>query len=336
MNIQEHISLKPYTTFMTESSARYFFELTSVNQIKGLVNSSYWNYNPYIIGGGSNLLFTKDYDGLVVLNKLKGVTITKETNTHVEVNFAAGESWHESVLWAAENGFWGIENLVLIPGTVGAAPVQNIGAYGVEAANTISSVEVFNVVEKEIEILLNSECNFGYRDSIFKQNPDTYIVLSVTFMLQKNPNPQLGYGAIINELVERKIKNPTLKQITDVITFIRRSKLPDVGSVGMAGSFFKNPVITKEHFEEILEKYPDAPSYKTDESFVKIPAGWIIEILGYKGVKKGNVGTYEKHALVLVNHGNATGQEVWVFAEEIIDQVKEDFGIIFEPEVIVL
>ncbi|MCI5051326.1 MAG: UDP-N-acetylmuramate dehydrogenase [Candidatus Pacebacteria bacterium] len=336
MKILEHVSLQPYTTFMTQSEARYFTILETLGDFHELIKTNVWVNNPYILGGGSNILFTKDYNGLIVVNKLSGKEIVYEDEKVTDVEVFSGESWSELVLWSVEKDYWGIENLALIPGTVGAAPVQNIGAYGVEAKDTIISVKVYDFKTNEIIILGNSDCNFGYRDSIFKQEPHRYFVISVTFRLSKIPRLNLEYGAIVNTLKEHGITDPSAKDMASVVTEIRQRKLPDVGEIGMAGSFFKNPVILEEHFQTIQQKYPDMPFYELENGQVKIPAGWIIETLGYKGIKEGNVGTYDKHALVLVNYGNATGEEVWDFAQKIIKEVKEQFDIIFEPEVIIL
>lgn len=335
MNIRENISLEKYTTFMTSAQARFFVEIFSAAEMQSLIKKDVWNNNPYILGGGSNILFTGDYDGLIVVNSIKGKDITNETEKYVDIRFGSGESWHESVMWSVEKNLWGIENLALVPGTIGAAPVQNIGAYGTEAADTIHSVEVININSGDREILNNAQCNFGYRDSIFKQFPGKYFITAVIFRLSKIPNPQLGYGAIIDKLDQNNITNPDIEDIAQTIIEIRRSKLPDVGSIGMAGSFFKNPVINKLHLLKLQKKYPAMPYYELANEMVKIPAGWIIETLGYKGFRDGNVGTYNKHALVLVNYGGADGAEVWNFAKKIINETQQIFNIILEPEVII-
>lgn len=321
---------------MTESSAQYFCIVSSVHEILDVLRHDVWNNNPYIIGGGSNILFTQDYQGLIVVNQLKGKEIINETDEYIDIKFSSGESWHECVLWSVGHGYWGIENLVLIPGTIGASSVQNIGAYGASAADTIYSVEVINIKTLEIETLFNQDCNFGYRDSIFKQYPERYIVTAVIYRLSQRPEPKLSYGSIQQELVKNGIQNPTLRQIADTIMVIRRSKLPDVGSIGMAGSFFKNPIINRELFNIIIKKYPNMPSYEFDNDMRKIPAGWVIETLGYKGFREGDVGTYDKHALVLVNYDDARGSDVWNFAQKIMRESKEKFTINLEPEVIIL
>jgi UDP-N-acetylmuramate dehydrogenase len=336
MNIQENISLKSYTTFMTQASSRFFTKISSVKDIISLVHNDVWKRNPYILGGGSNILFTKDYDGLIVINNLQGKKIINETEEYLDVEYMTGESWHECVLWSVENNLWGIENLVLIPGTIGASAVQNIGAYGVEVSETIISVEVVNLDNGTIETLSKSDCSFGYRQSIFKKYPEKYFITTVTYRLSKIPQPKLSYGSLQQELEKNNSKNPSLQEITDIISTVRRKKLPDVGSIGMAGSFFKNPIIDKNHFDKIIKEYPTMPSYQLENNMRKIPAGWIIETLGYKGFKEGNVGTYEKHALVLVNYGNATGEQVWDFAQKIMKKSKKIFNIELDPEVIVL
>lgn len=336
MTIEENISLKPYTTFMTEAQARFFAVVESPQELITLIKDPLWKKQPFILGGGSNILFTQDYEGLVVINNIKGKNIIAETNEYIDVEFMAGESWHECVMWAVDHNLWGIENLVLIPGTIGASPVQNIGAYGVEAADTIHSVVVINTGTQEKEILFHDECQFGYRDSIFKQQPEKYIVTSVIYRLSKKPDPKLSYGSMQIELEKRSISEPRLKDIAETIITIRSSKLPAVGSIGMAGSFFKNPIVSKSHIQDLLGKYPDMPHYALENGSYKIPAGWIIETLGYKGHREGDVGTYENHALVLVNYANAHGSKVWEFAKKIMKESREHFDVTLEPEVIIM
>jgi len=336
MNIQENTSLKLYTTFMTQTSSRFLAHVSTVQDVMTLIQSDLWKYNPYILGGGSNILFTKDYDGLIVVNELMGRKIINETDEYVDVEYMAGESWHDCVIWSVKNNLWGIENLVLIPGTVGASAVQNIGAYGVEVSETIIAVEVIDLDDKTIKMLSTSDCSFGYRHSIFKKYPKKYFITKVTYRLSKTSQPRLSYGSLQQELEKNNLENPSLSEIADIITSVRKKKLPDVGSIGMAGSFFKNPIIHKDHFDIIIKQYPTMPFYEIENNMIKIPAGWIIETLGYKGFKEGNIGTYEKHALVLVNYGNATGEQVWDFAQQIMNHSKKVFNIDLEPEVIIL
>lgn len=335
MNIQEHISLKSYTTFMIESTARYFITIDSMDGILELLNHPAWKCDPFILGKGSNVLFTKDYDGLIIIDNTKGREVISETDKYIDVRFASGELWHESVMWSVKKGLWGLENLSLIPGTIGSSAVQNIGAYGAEASETILFVEAINLINGQKEILDNHDCEFGYRQSIFKKFPKKYFITSVTYRLSKIPQPKLSYGVITKKLESKKVSNPNVAQISEIVIEIRKSKLPDVGSIGMAGSFFKNPIILKKEYQNILEKYPTAPAYDLGNGYVKIPAGWIIETLGYKGAREGDVGTYHKHALVIVNYAQATGIEVWAFAQKIMSESQQLFNIALEPEVII-
>lgn len=337
MIIEHNKSLVEYTTFGVDVTSTYFTEINTISELQELVTNELWKKIPhYILGGGSNILFTKNYEGLIVYNNLKGINIIDDSKDYTLVNVAAGEDWHDFVMWSVEQNLWGIENLALIPGTVGASPVQNIGAYGVEVNETIENVTVMNILSGEEETLTHAECNFGYRDSIFKQKSDTYFVLSVQFKLSKIPILNLEYGAIVDKLAEQNITNPSSLDMVQTIITIRQSKLPNVGEIGMAGSFFKNPITTIEHAQRLLGEYPEMKYFHLDDGSVKIPAGWIIETMGYKGVREGNVGTYDKHALVLVNHGGATGSEVWSFAQKIINDAYDTFKITLEPEVIIL
>lgn len=338
MNIQHNVSLKKYTSFAVEVTADHLVEITTIDHMKELIQSDLWKTQPhYILGGGSNVLFTQDFKGIIAHTALTGITITTETKDYIIIDVAAGEDWHEFVMWSVEKGYWGIENLALIPGTVGASPVQNIGAYGVEAKDTIVEVSTIDLVSGEEKMFTHAECNFAYRDSIFKQEPYTYFVTSVRFKLSKKPIPQLNYGAVTELLMkENKHIDPSPTDIAEVIIALRKSKLPDLGEIGMAGSFFKNPIISPEHADVLLMEYPEMKQYFLPDNKVKISAGWMIETMGYKGIKEGNVGTYSKHALVLVNHGGATGLEVWDFAQKIMDQAFHTFEINLEPEVLII
>lgn len=337
MIIEHNKSLAEFTTFGVNVKAKYFVEITTVSELQELMNDALWQQEPhYILGGGSNILFTKDYKGIIVHNNIKGISVDHESEDHMLVNVAAGEDWHDFVMWSVKQNLWGIENLALIPGTVGASPVQNIGAYGVEAKNTIEQVTVINMTSGKIEMLDNIECDFGYRNSIFKQQPEKYIVVSVQFKLSKIPILNLEYGAIVDKLAEQNITDPSALDMAQTVIAIRQSKLPNVGEIGMAGSFFKNPITTMEHAQQLLQQYSSLRFFPLDDGSVKIPAGWIIETMGYKGIREGNVGTYEKHALVLVNYGGATGSEVWDFAQKIMNDAQKTFDIRLEPEVIIL
>jgi UDP-N-acetylmuramate dehydrogenase len=272
--------------------------------------------------------------GLVVHNILKGIHLEKEDENHVWLRVEAGEIWHELVMYAIRKGWAGIENLALIPGTVGAAPIQNIGAYGVEAKETIENVCAWHWEEKTFVTYKNTDCNFGYRDSIFKTSlRDKVFISSVTFRLNKKPVFNTSYGPIQKELEKMNVSELSIKAIADAVITIRRSKLPDPKQFGNAGSFFKNPAISQQHFELLQTNYPDIPSYPFNEISVKVPAGWLIEKCGWKGYRKHNIGVHQKQALVLVNYGNAKGEDIWELSGEILESVKQRFGIILEREV---
>ena len=335
MKIEENKSLINYTTFGVDVRAKYFVVINNVSELRDLITHSLWQEEShYILGFGSNILFTQDYDGIIVYNNMKGFEILEEDQTSMTIKTSAAENWHDFVMWSVSKNLWGIENLALIPGTVGASPVQNIGAYGVEAKETIVSVDIIDLVTGQGRSLDNKECQFEYRSSIFKKELN-YFVTSVTFKLSKIRQPQLSYDSIVTALTEANIQFPEGQDIANAVTSIRKSKLPNVGEIGMGGSFFKNPVITREHAERLRMQYPDMRSFDLPDGTVKVPAGWLIETLGYKGVQEGNVGTYHKHALVLVNYGQATGAEVWSFAQKIMNHVKQIFDITLEPEVII-
>ena len=337
MIIEPNTSLVSYTTFGVNVQSKYFVQVHTSSDVRDIVTHELWQQEKhYVIGGGSNILFTQDFDGIIVFNNLKGKKVVEETDEYTIIDVASGENWHEFVVWSSEHNLWGIENLALIPGTVGASPVQNIGAYGVEVEEVIESVTCINLVSGKQEMFTHDQCNFGYRDSIFKQHPGKYFVTSVRYKLSKIPRINIEYGAIVDKLAEQNITSPSTQDMVRVVSLIRQSKLPSVGEIGMAGSFFKNPIISEEHAHTLLQQFPDLKYFPLGNGFVKISAGWIIDNLGYKGVQDGNVGTYYKHALVLVNYGNATGSEVWEFAQKIIRQTHDVFNITLEPEVIIL
>ena len=335
MKIEEHKNLKYLNTFMVPSEARFFSVATDNNSLYEILASKEWSEseNKMILGGGSNVLFIKDYDGFILKNEIKGISITAEDEYSVTVRVGAGESWHRFVMWSVENEYWGVENLAYIPGTVGAAPVQNIGAYGVEVSSVIQSVEYVSLPEAEKKILFNSECNFSYRNSIFKQKKESYIITYVYFVLKKKGIPLLKYGRVAETLEEKNVKNPNSLDIANIIIDIRKSKLPEVGEIGMAGSFFKNPVVSREHFNDLKAEFPEIKYFELEDDKIKIPAGWILEELGYRGFTNKNVGNYIKHALVITHNGEGTGQEVWDHIQGIIERVNEVFAIVLEPEV---
>ena len=327
-----NISLKPLTTFGVDVNTRELIEFENISQLSEIDFSRF--PKKLILGGGSNLLFIGDYNGTIFRNKIKGVNITEKSEKSITLKVGAGESWHEFVLFCVENKYCGIENLSLIPGTVGAAPIQNIGAYGVEVKDVISMVETYDMLERKIKIFSNEACNFGYRDSIFKSEyKNRFIITNVYFTLLLNPKISSNYGAISSILSDQKIDNPTIKDISDAVIAIRQSKLPNPKVLGNAGSFFKNPLVSMDCYITIREKYPTVPSFPINERHVKIPAGWLIETLGWKGKKEGNCGVHHLQALVLVNHGGATGKEIFDLSEKIINDVFTTFNIVLEREV---
>jgi len=335
MKIENNKSLKEYATFAIDVSAKYFTTIISEEDISQLLETPQWyNETHCILGGGSNILFTGNYDGIIIHNKILGKEIISETDSEILVRVGAGENWHDLVMWSVSEGYWGIENLALIPGTVGASPVQNIGAYGVEVKDTIVSVDAVDVISGEKKVYTYAECEFEYRSSFFKENEGEYMLTYVTFGLSKKAKPQLSYKDIKAYLGDEE--NPTIQEIANAVISIRNSKLPKVGEIAMAGSFFKNPIIEKAEANLLINKFPDLKYFPTEDGKVKVSAGWIIEYLGFKGLRVGDVGTYSKHALVLVNYGHATGQEVWEFAQKIIQKTYDVFGIDLEPEVRVL
>lgn len=332
MNIQQNISLKPYNTFGIDTIAQQYVEITTIDDLKEIIKIT---PSFFILAGGSNILFTQEQIPFVIHLHLKGIQILNYNNNEVYVKVFAGENWHEFVLWCIHNNFGGIENLSLIPGNVGASPIQNIGAYGVEVNDVIEEVETLEINTLQKHIFNNSDCQFGYRDSIFKRElKGKHIITSVTFKLStKNYQIKIDYGSIREELALKKIENPTIKDISDAVISIRESKLPNPEEIGNSGSFFKNPVIGIQQFQELQKKYPSIPHYPVSELEVKIPAGWLIEQAGFKGLKRGNAGVHSKQALVLVNLGNVKGSEIMALAYEIQQSIKNTFNISLEIEV---
>lgn len=327
-------SLLPYNTFGMDVKASRFVEYASVEELRGLWNAEREAVARALhIGGGSNLLFAFDYEGLILHSAIKGYTVVKETEEEVEVRVGAGEVWDDFVAYTVANGWYGAENLSLIPGEVGASAVQNIGAYGVEAKDLIVSVDTFGLETGEERRFMQEECRYAYRESIFKQElKGKYAVTFVTYRLKKHPVFHLEYGNIRAEL-EKQGCQVDLENVRRIIIAIRQAKLPDPKVLGNAGSFFMNPVVPKMQFEALLAQYPDMPHYPVDDAHVKIPAGWMIDRCGWKGKRVGHAGVHEKQALVLVNCGGATGKEVMHLAEEIVASVRERFGVTIRPEV---
>lgn len=336
--LQKLKSLKELNTFGFEVRASVFYDLQQADQLKSLWKTNLLALNsPLVLGGGSNILFTKDYAGLILKNSLKGRTVTAETKSGVTVEIAAGENWHQTVLWSLKQGWGGMENLSLIPGSVGAAPIQNIGAYGVELKNIFHSLTAFNMQTGKTEIFSKADCRFGYRDSIFKNEArGKYVICGVKLNLSKNPVLNLDYGDIQSVLERRGTTKPGISDVSSAVIEIRRSKLPDPAVLGNCGSFFKNPVITQGQFEELKMHFPDIKSFRAGENQVKVPAAWLIETAGFKGLRRGDAGVHEKQALVLINYGNAKGAEIKDLALDIKSTVFEKFGIALELEVNIL
>lgn len=335
MNLHTEFSLQKLNTFGIDVKARFFTEFASIRELSHLLKDPSLKTTPkLILGGGSNLLFTKDFEGLVLQNKIKGIEILWEDAHEALVKAGAGEVWHELVLFCIEKNLGGLENLSLIPGTVGAAPIQNIGAYGVELKDVFESLEAIEIETGQLKSFSLTDCAFGYRDSIFKKHlKGKHIITSVTFRLTKNPICNTSYGAIQTTMEQMGIKEITIKTISDTICHIRRSKLPDPAVIGNAGSFFKNPEISEHEFLKLKSTYPDIPSYKTVPGMVKVPAGWLNEQCGWKGKIIGQTGVHKNQALVLVNYGHAQGEEIKNLAADIQKSVKEKFGIDLEIEV---
>ena len=334
MKIQENLSLKPYNTFGIDKKAEFFTIISSIEQLKeGLSWAKERKLPVFILGGGSNILLTQDIKGLVIKVELKGIQVLSEDENQVLVEVGAGVIWHDWVVYALEKNWAGIENLSLIPGTVGASPMQNIGAYGVEIKEVFHQLSALHRETFEIESFDLAACKFGYRESVFKHDlKDQYIITSVIFKLHKTPEFRVDYGAIQDVLREKGIKKLSIQAVSDAVIEIRRSKLPDPKEIGNAGSFFKNPTIPNEQFEKLKSSYPTLPGYPGNEG-VKVPAGWLIEQSGWKGKRMGEVGVHAKQALVLVNYGEGTGEEIKHLSEQVRSTVKDKFGIDLIPEV---
>jgi UDP-N-acetylmuramate dehydrogenase len=334
MTIISNISLKPYNTFGIDAIAKHFVSVQSIEELKLVLDFDEYP-EKFILGGGSNMLLTKDIDALVIHLDLKGIEIVSKTNAGVKIKVNAGENWHRFVLWCLQHDFGGIENLSLIPGNVGTAPIQNIGAYGVELKDVFESCEALHIESQSIKTFTKSDCGFGYRNSIFKQKlKGEYIIVNVTFNLTtKNHVLKTDYGAIISELDRLNIKNPTIQDISKAIITIRESKLPNPKDIGNSGSFFKNPIVSKNHFEELKTNFPKIPSYIISDNEVKIPAGWLIEHVGFKGKRFGDYGVHKNQALVLVNYENAKGEDIFKLSKLIQLTIKRIFNITLEAEV---
>lgn len=335
MKIEQNVSLKPYNTFGIDAMAKYFSLFSSVEELTEILNSQFSTLNSQLIlGGGSNILLTKDFDGIVLKNDIKGIEITDEDEEQVYIKVGAGENWHQFVLFCVNNHYAGVENLSLIPGNVGASPMQNIGAYGVEIKDVFYELEAFHKQEKLIQKFSLSDCEFGYRESVFKNKyKNQFVIANVTYRLHKKPSFNTSYGAIHQELEKMGVKELNIQSISEAVIHIRSSKLPDPKEIGNAGSFFKNPVITHQQFEELKKVHSSIVAFPSANNQFKLSAGWLIEQCGWKGYRKEDAGCYSKQALVLVNYGNATGKEIFDLSEEIIQSVQKKFNVILEREV---
>ncbi len=335
MIIQENISLQPFNTFGIDVNARYFASFQSEEHVFEILEQQLVeSRSPLILGGGSNILFTKHVDGLVLKNEIGGVDLVHQDHDYFYVKAGAGVNWHSLVMHCIDNNYAGIENLALIPGNAGASPMQNIGAYGVEIKDVFHSLEAIHIHDKTKVILNNNECHFGYRESVFKNiYINQFVITSVTYKLKKVPQYNISYGAIPQELERMGIKELTIKDIALAVMNIRNSKLPNPKIIGNAGSFFKNPEISVSLFDQLKLNFPNIVGHATENNLIKVAAGWLIEQSGWKGYRDGDAGCHDKQALVLVNHGNATGSQILALSEKIIKSVNEKFGIELSREV---
>jgi len=343
MQIQENISLKQYNTFGINVNAKQFAIFSDIDELEELLSftihpapvpSSGRDSRLLVLGGGSNILFTKNFDGLVLKNELKGIELVKEDEHYYYIKAGAGENWHGLVMHCLEKGYAGLENLSLIPGCAGASPMQNIGAYGVEIKDVFESLEAYHINDKKtIQFTLN-DCHFGYRESVFKNiYKGQFIILHVTYRLRKQPVYNTSYGAIEQELENMGVKDLSIQAISQAVINIRSSKLPNPAEIGNAGSFFKNPQIPKHQFDELKRMYANMPGYIVNDNEMKVAAGWLIEQCGWKGYREGDAGVHAKQALVLVNYGNAKGVDIYALSTKVIESVQAKFGITLEREV---
>lgn len=331
--LQENINITPFTTFGVKVSSRYFATFSSIEELRKLL-AEVKDQQLLVLGGGSNMLFRKDYEGITIKNEITGISVIEENEESVLLKVGAGEVWHNFVLYSIEHNLGGIENLSLIPGSVGASPMQNIGAYGVEIKDVFDSLEAIEIATGELHTFSHQDCQFGYRESVFKKElKGKYIIVSVSYKLSKQPKLNTSYGAINSELATRGITQPSIKDVSDVVIAIRQSKLPDPKEIGNAGSFFKNPVIPKSHYIALQKTYENIPSYPVSEDTVKVPAGWLIDNAGWKGKTIGEYGVHKNQALVLVNYGKANGNDIFQLSEDIIADIYKRYQIKLEREV---
>ncbi|MBO73521.1 MAG: UDP-N-acetylenolpyruvoylglucosamine reductase [Flavobacteriales bacterium] len=333
--IASDVSLKKFNTFGIDVSAKLFSQAENEDHVRNVIQSNEFKKNStLILGGGSNLLFTKDFNGLVLRNHIQGIEILEETDDFVFVKVGGGVVWHDFVLHCIDKGWNGVENLSLIPGNVGASPMQNIGAYGVEIKEVFHELEAIHLKSGEIHYFRNEDCCFGYRDSVFKNKvKGEYLISRVIYKLSKKPNYNISYGAIEKQLENMGIKDLSAKSVSDAVIAIRQSKLPDPSKIGNSGSFFKNPIVTQSTFDSIKLKFPNVVAYPAGEDLMKLAAGWLIEQAGWKGKTYGNYGVHKNQALVLVNYGGASGKEIYDLSSRILDSIKEKFGVNLEREV---
>ena len=333
MTIEKNISLAAFNTFGIDVQARSFAKFENKDDLSEAF-SEVKNESTLILGGGSNILFTKDYDGLVLKNEIKGIKQSSEDEDHVWLKIGAGENWHQTVLHCIEKGHAGVENLSLIPGNCGAAPMQNIGAYGMEIKEVFQELEAFHISSGEIHTFSKKDCNFGYRESVFKNKlKGEYVILNITLRLNKRPIFNVSYGAIQDQLESMHVASLSIKAISDAVIHIRQSKLPDPKDIGNAGSFFKNPVVSKEELSNIQRDFPEVVHYPLSDGKIKLAAGWLIDQAGWKGKTIGKYGVHKDQALVLVNYGKAKGKEIYDLSEKIQISVKEKYSVDLEREV---
>lgn len=335
MLVEENYSLKNHHTFHMDVRAQLKASITSDEDLVELFQTNkYKSLSKLVLGGGSNVLFTRNFLGIVLKMEISGISIEQESDDSVLVSFGAGENWHQCVLWAVEHELGGIENLALIPGTVGAAPLQNIGAYGVEVKEVFHSLEAYEIKTGKVVRFYNEDCKFGYRYSVFKgPRKDNYIITRVFLRLSKRPVFNITYGNVKDTLESMGVEELSLKMISQAVINIRQSKLPDPSEIGNAGSFFKNPMVENTYYESLKAAFERIPGYKIDDQFTKVPAAWMIEQCGWKGYRKGDVGVHDKQPLVLVNYGEGKGQEIVNLSQEIQDSVFKKFGVQLDPEV---
>lgn len=335
MQVQENVSLKQYNTFGIEASARWFSSFTSQHELQELLAlQQQKSTNRLILGGGSNMLLTKDVDGIVMKNKVKGIEVVNEDNEFIYLRSGAGENWHQLVQYAVQQNWGGLENLSLIPGNVGASPMQNIGAYGVEIKEVMQELHAWHIYDQQLVTFSNADCVFGYRESVFKRKfKNEFVILNVTYKLRKQPVFHISYGAIQQELEKMGVKELSVKAISDAVIQIRSSKLPDPKVTGNAGSFFKNPSVSVNQYQQLKQEFPEIVAYPNADGTFKLAAGWLIEQCGWKGYRKGDAGCHAKQALVLVNYGSAAGSEIVALSKEITASVQEKFQVTLETEV---